>query len=313
MSIALPAALPAFDVLRSECLPVVALDQPRPRRALRIALLNLMPDKPVTETQHARLLAAGGHDVELTLLLPKNYRSKSTSAAHLDAFYRRWSEVRGEAFDGLIVTGAPLETLDFEKVDYWDELTEIFDWARGRVRRSFYICWAAQAALYHYHGVPKHVRERKCFGVFKHRVAKRSAKLLECVADDFWIPVSRHTEVRQSDLAGARGLEILVEGAETGPCLLEDRARGAHYMFNHLEYDADTLKREYLRDIAAERPVELPKNYFPEGNLDRAPVNFWRQAACALYSNWLDEIERDRDVSETLARRRAKGLVSAAA
>ena len=296
MSIVLPAALPAFDVLRKECLQVVRPDRPMPTatQPLRIAVLNLMPEKVTTETQIARHLAAGDHHVELSLLVPDSLRSRTTPAEHLDTFYRRWSEARDEHFDGLIVTGAPVETLPFEAVDYWDELRQIFDWARTHVRRSFYICWAAQAALHHFHGVPKHALSHKCFGVFKHQVARRSAALLTGIPDSFWIPVSRHTEVRAIDLARVAGLEILVDGPETGPCLVEDRAQRAHYMFNHLEYDADSLKREYLRDLASERPSQLPENYFPDGDPSQAPVNFWRASATTLFNNWLDETERAR-------------------
>ncbi len=300
MSIVLPAALPAFDVLRQERLQVVGPDRPMPSaaRPLRIALLNLMPEKARTETQLARLLAASNHHVELSLLVPNSYRPRTTPAEHLESFYRRWSEVRDEHFDGLIVTGAPVETLAFEAVDYWGELRQIFDWAQTRIRRGFYICWAAQAALHHFHGVPKHELSRKCFGVFKHQVASRSADLLAGIPDSFWVPVSRYTEVRAVDLARVAGLEILVDGPETGPCLVEDRARRAHYMFNHLEYDADTLKLEYLRDLASDRPTRLPENYFPDEDPSQPPVNFWRASAATLFNNWLNETERERTRAE---------------
>ena len=296
MSIALPSDLPAFDVLRQERLEVIApgIAAPAAKRPLKIALLNLMPEKIKTEIQLARLLGASEHHVELSLLVPESYRPKTTPAAHMAAHYRPWSAVRDEHFDGLIVTGAPVETLAFEAVDYWAELRSIFDWARSNVTRSFYICWAAQAALNHFHGVAKHPLERKSFGIFKHRVVSRSAALLAGLGECFWIPVSRHTEMRAEELRLVPGLETLVHGPETGPCLIEDRARRAHYMFNHLEYDADTLKQEYLRDQAAGRPIQMPENYFPDDDLDRAPVNFWRKAALRLFGNWLDQIERER-------------------
>ena len=295
MSIVLPAALPAFDVLQKECLRVVEPDNPMPTaaRPLRIALLNLMPEKVKTETQLARLLAAGDHHVELSLLVPDTYHPRTTPPEHLERFYRRWSQARDEHFDGLIVTGAPVETLDFEAVEYWQELCQIFDWARVHVHRSFYICWAAQAALHHFHDVPKHNLDRKSFGVYKHRVAHRPATLMNGIPNSLWIPVSRHTEVRTVDLARVAGLEVLLHGPETGPCLVADPNQRAHYMFNHLEYDADTLEREYRRDLAAGRSTQVPENYFPDGDPDRTPVNFWRPSAATLFGNWLDEIERE--------------------
>jgi homoserine O-succinyltransferase len=293
MSIVLPKGLPAQDTLAREGIDVrdrdAADDRMRPG-TLRIALLNLMPMKPVTETQFARLLGAGPYDVELTLLLPDGYMPKSVPAAYLHQFYRRWSEVREATFDGLIVTGAPVETLPFQEVAYWRQLARIFDWSQTHVAGSFHICWAAQAALHHFHGVPKHALARKAFGVYRHRVRNWGDPLMRGFGAELPIPVSRHTEVRAGDLPRGRGITVLAESPETGLALLADRPRHAYYMFNHLEYDGDTLAREYRRDVAAGKPVDLPANYFPDDDPTRDPPHTWRAAARLVFRNWLAEL-----------------------
>lgn len=296
MTIALPKGLPARDILRQETRFRDDSERPESHDAqtLNIALLNLMPEKQKTETQFARLLGGSGYHVDLTLLVPDTYQPKNTSHSYLEKFYRRWSEVRDKHFDGLIVTGAPVETLPFEQVDYWQELTEIMDWARYKVTRSFYVCWAAQAALYHYHEVPKYEMGQKRFGIFRHKAVDQTDRLLADIGDHFWVPVSRHTEVRRSDLSQITGLALLADATEAGPCLVADEGNRAHYMFNHLEYDAETLRDEYLRDLAAERPVNQPRNYFPFNDPQRPPVNFWHRSAQTLFRNWLSEIDRNR-------------------
>ncbi len=262
MPVILPPELPARPTLVGEGVEVLSPGEAKrlQLRPLRIALLNLMPTKAKTETQIARMLGGTPFQIDLTLFVPDGYAPKTTPAGHMAAFYRRFSEIRDRQFDGLIVTGAPVETLPFEEVSYWDELTRILDWSRSHVRRSFYICWAAQAALQHFHGVPKHGLEQKLFGVFRHRVVKPDADILRGFGDGFAVPVSRHTEVRAADLPSGCGVEILAHSTEAGLCLLEESARGAFYMFNHLEYDTDTLRDEYLRDLEAGKPIGLPKN-----------------------------------------------------
>jgi homoserine O-succinyltransferase len=294
MPIILTRNLPAYRILRDEGVEVLQPGdgthrQPPP---LRIALLNLMPEKTNTETQIARLLGESAHPVELTFFVPDSYRSKTTPAGHLATFYDRWSSIRERHFDGLIVTGAPVETLPFEDVTYWSELTAIFDWARCRVGQSYYICWAAQAALYHFHGVPKRPLAEKMFGVFAHRIVKPDTPLMKNLDEGFRVPVSRHTEVAAADLPAARGLEILAESDEAGLCLVHDAPIRAHYMFNHLEYDADTLAREYARDLRRGRPVALPRHYFPDDDPARDPAHSWRGSARTLFRNWLNEVER---------------------
>jgi homoserine O-succinyltransferase/O-acetyltransferase len=190
----------------------------------------------------------------------------------------------------LVITGAPVETMPFEEVEYWPELCRILDWAQTNVYRGFYICWGAQAALYHYHGVPKHLLPRKKFGIFRHRIVKSDASLLQGFNDEFSIPVSRHTETRKSDLPDKPGLNVLAESVESGLCLMEDTAHRAAYMFNHLEYDADTLKGEYERDVASGELIQIPKNYFPDDNPAQPPTNQWRSYAHLLFWNWIGEM-----------------------
>ena len=295
MPIKLPLGLPAGETLRREGVPVVtgAWSGPHGGPPLRIALLNLMPQKSVAETQIARLLGQAEQRVELTLLVPGSYRARTAPPAHLAAFYRPWPSVRDQDFDGLIVTGAPVETLPFEEVAYWDELTAVFDWAQARVRRSFTICWAAQAALHRAHGVPKHRLDQKLFGVFDQQAGRPDARLMKGLEHGFPTPVSRHTEVRAADLPRDRGLDVLASSPDSGLCLLEDRPRRTVYMFDHLEYDADSLRTEYRRDRDAGLAVALPRNYFPDDDPTRAPVNGWCGAARSLFGNWLDLIAGD--------------------
>ncbi len=300
MSIILPDGLPARWTLKAEGLEAVSLREAMSlrdggtsrRRPLRVLLVNLMPDKPATERQIARLLAATPHPVELSLAIPDGYRPKTADPAHIWAFYRPWSRMSDQAFDGLIVTGAPVETLAFEDVTYWPELREIFDWARDRVGRSFYICWAAQAALKHFHGVPKHRLAAKLSGVFRHRVHDRSHPLMRGFGGAFETPVSRHTEVRADDLPRRRGLEVLVTSVEAGLCAVGDRLNRALYMFNHLEYEADTLAREYLRDLKSGNPVSPPRHYFPGDDPARPPADRWSAHGRLLFANWVDEMRR---------------------
>jgi homoserine O-succinyltransferase len=251
-----------------------------------------MPTKVATETQIARLLGGTAIPVELILCLPDSYRSKTTPADHIASFYRRWSQLRDEPFDGLIVTGAPIETLPFEEVDYWSELCAIFDWAQSRSISSFNICWAGQAALRHFHGVPKHQLPEKMFGVFEHRVTSTEAPLLRGFSEEFPVAVSRHTEVRAADLPARTGLTVLAASAEAGLCLIEDRARRAVFMFNHLEYDTGTLAEEFFRDQRAGKPIAIPRNYFPDDDPTRPPVNSWRPYGHLLIANWLGEMDR---------------------
>ena len=265
MPIKIPNDLPARAVLDRERVPVIIEDVALRQdiRPLQIALLNLMPDKLRTETQLLRVLGTTPLQIEITLLRAANHESRNTPIEHLTAFYKIWNEVRDRRFDALIITGAPVEHLPFAEVDYWDELTQIFEWTKSNVYSGLFICWGAQAALHYFHGVPKYDVGEKRFGVFRHRVLKPFEPLTAGFDDFFFVPVSRYTEVRHRDVATVPDLEILVESKESGICLIQDFARRRFYMFNHLEYDAETLLGEYRRDRDAGLGTALPFNYFP--------------------------------------------------
>lgn len=296
MSILLHPDLPASRRLAAEGMSVAA--PPSGLAAgtapLRIALVNLMPKKIETETQFARVLAGSALPVELTLVLPDGYRPTHVPLEHLDAFYARFSDVAADRFDGVIVSGAPIETLPFEEVSYWPELRRIFDWARVNARSTFAVCWAGQAALHHFFGTPKRPLPRKMFGVYPHRVLAPDRALMRGLGPEFLVPVSRHTEVRKEDLPAGSGLEILAESFEAGLCLLADRDLRLICMFNHLEYDAWTLREEFARDRALGRPVSVPANYFPADDPDRAPVASWAPAGRRMFGNWLEELRGSR-------------------
>lgn len=259
-------------------------------RPLRIGLLNLMPNKARTETQFARLLGATPLQVELTLVRITNHAPRNTPAEHMISFYRSFEEIRSERFDGFIVTGAPVETLPFEEVSYWDELRRIFDWTQGNVHSCLNVCWGAQAAVHHFHGVPKHELGTKAFGVFRHRNLAPASPYLRGFSDDFSIPVSRWSEVRRADLPEGSGLSVLMESDEAGLCLLDDPAHRSLHMFNHIEYDTTSLAEEYFRDSAAGVPAALPVNYFPDDDSARPPENRWRSHAHLLFGNWINQI-----------------------
>ena len=292
MPIRIPNDLPARHTLDSEGVMVMteATAARQDIRPLRIGLLNLMPNKIKTETQFARLIGATPLQVELTLVKITSHTPKNTPAEHMLAFYEDWEDVKDEKFDGFIVTGAPVELLDFEDVTYWDELSRIFDWTQTNTHASFHICWGAQAALWHFHKVPKHALPDKRFGVYRHRNLKPSSPYLRGFSDDFSIPVSRWTENHRADIPASRGLEILMESDEAGLCLIDDRPHRALYMFNHIEYDTTSLSDEYWRDRTAGKPIALPANYFPKNDPQLPPENRWRSHAHLLFGNWINEL-----------------------
>lgn len=292
MPIKIPDDLPARSTLEREGVMILGeADAVRQDiRPLRIGLLNLMPNKIRTETQIARLIGATPLQVELTLVRMSGHVPRNTSADHMLSFYRPWSDIRHEYFDGFITTGAPVELLPFEEVDYWDELRRVFDWTQTNVHGSFNICWGAQAAVHHFHGVPKHALDKKAFGVFEHHNLAPASPYLRGFSDDFAIPVSRWTEVRREDLPGDHGITVLAESAETGLCLLEDPQHRALHMFNHVEYDSTSLAEEYFRDRDAGKPIDVPKNYFPGDDPAATPQNRWRSHAHLLFGNWINQI-----------------------
>jgi len=292
MPIKIPDDLPARATLEAEGVVVMretaAIRQDI--RPLRVGLLNLMPDKPQTETQFARLLGATPLQVELSLVQVTGHRPRNTSADHMAAFYRTWEQVRGQRFDGFIITGAPVETLPFEDVLYWDELRRIFDWTQTHTHACLTVCWGAQAAVRHFHGVPKHVLPQKRSGVYSHRNLAPTSPYLRGLSDDIDIPVSRWTEVRLEDLPTDGGLQVLLDSDDAGLCLLEDARRRTLHMFNHLEYEATTLADEFARDRAADPQAPAPCHYYPQGDPNQRPRNRWRSHAHLLFGNWLNEI-----------------------
>ncbi|TCP60550.1 homoserine O-succinyltransferase [Rhodovulum bhavnagarense] len=294
MPIKIPSDLPAYDVLTREGVMVMgeeAADR-QDIRPLRIGLLNLMPKKIQTETQFARLIGATPLQIELSLIRMTEHRTRNTAAAHMEAFYRPFAEIEAsdEKFDGLIVTGAPIEHLPFDEVTYWDELTRVMDWTQTNVLSTFGVCWGGMAMIYHFHGVQKHMLKAKAFGCFRHDNLEPASPYLRGFSDDFVIPVSRWTEMRQDEIDAAPGLKTLLGSDEVGPCLVEDPAHRALYIFNHFEYDSDTLKQEYDRDRANGTPTAVPENYFPANDPARPPRNRWRSHAHLLYGNWINQI-----------------------
>ena len=292
MPIKIPNDLPARATLEAEGVMVMReADAVRQDiRPMRIGLLNLMPNKIRTETQFARLLGATPLQVELTLVKMTNHVARNTPSDHIISFYRDFEDIRSEKFDGFIVTGAPVELMPFEEVTYWDELCEVFDWTQTNVHSSFNICWGAQAAVHHFHGMPKYPLPAKAFGVYRHRNLAPASPYLRGFSDDFSVPVSRWTEVRREDIPQGSGLEVLMESDETGLCLLHDPAHRALHMFNHVEYDSSSLADEYFRDVAAGKPIALPANYFPKNDPERQPENRWRSHAHLLFGNWINEL-----------------------
>ncbi|MCI4664330.1 MAG: homoserine O-succinyltransferase [Neomegalonema sp.] len=290
MPIKIPAGLPAGPILDAEGVMVMSEETALKQdiRPLHIGLLNLMPNKSRTETQFARLIGATPLQIDLTLLRMSEHLSRHTPAEYLEAFYQPWRDAEARKFDGLIVTGAPVELLPFAEVTYWDELQRIFDWTQTNVTSTFAVCWGAQAMLNYFHAVPKHALPRKAFGCYRHRNTMPGSPYLRGFSDNFTIPVSRWTEVRADEVPA--NLNILAAAEETGPSLIEDKEHRALYMFNHIEYDTTSLRDEYERERASGKNPDLPQNYFPDDDPGREPENRWRSHAHLLFSNWINEL-----------------------
>jgi len=292
MPIKIPENLPAYDILTREGVMVMSDAQAARQdiRPIQIGLLNLMPKKIQTETQFARLIGSTPLQIELTLIRMSEHQSKTTSAEHMDIFYQPFQAVKTKRLDGLIITGAPIEHLPFEDVTYWDELTEIMDWTQSHVHSTFGVCWGGMAMINHFHGVQKHMLDHKAFGCFRHQNLQPTSPYLRGFSDEFVIPVSRWTEMKADEIDAFDGLVTLLGSDEVGPCLVEDAAHRALYIFNHFEYDTDTLKQEYDRDIASNTPINVPLNYYHDDNPDLAPENRWRSHGHLLYGNWINQI-----------------------
>ena len=292
MPIRIPDKLPARETLTREGVAMMTESQAARQdiRPLRIGLLNLMPDKIRTETQFARLLGSSPLQIELVLVRIGQHKSKNTSEDHLLDFYEKWENIKHLKFDGFIITGAPIELLDFEDVTYWEKLTEILDWTKTNVHSSFFVCWGAMAAAYHFHEVPKYDLKKKAFGVFRHKNLQPASPYLAGFSDDFSIPVSRWTEARSEDIAKVDGIDMLMQSDETGPCLLHEKQGNRLYIFNHIEYDSTSLAEEYWRDRDSGNTIEIPLNYFPFNNPENEPQNRWRSHAHLLVGNWINQV-----------------------
>lgn len=290
MPIKIPDNLPAKETLTNENIFVMTEQRATHQdiRPLRIAILNLMPTKITTETQLLRLIGNTPLQVEVDLLHPKTHLSKNTPAEHLINFYKTFDEVQHEKFDGLIITGAPVEQMEFEDVTYWCELEKIMEWSKYNVYSTLYICWGAQAGLYYHYGIKKFPLKEKLFGVFQHRVCKTNTMLLRGFDDSFYAPHSRHTEVRREDIEKISALDILSDSESAGIYILKTDGGRQIYVTGHSEYDWDTLKSEYDRDVSKGLDIKVPKNYYPGDDPSKPPIVKWRGHANLLFSNWLN-------------------------
>ncbi|WP_342555086.1 homoserine O-succinyltransferase [Paenibacillus sp. FSL R7-0652] len=290
MPIKIPDTLPAKEVLEGENIFVMDESSAYKQdiRPLRIAILNLMPTKETTETQLLRLVGNTPIQVDVVLVHPKSHTSKNTSQEYLDLFYKTFDEIRHRRFDGMIITGAPVEQLDFEDVNYWEEIQEIFEWTKTNVTSTMHICWASQAGLYHHFDVPKVPLAEKCFGVFPHTISKPHVPLLRGFDEVFNVPHSRHTEVRREDIEKNDKLDILAESEEAGVFLVATKDGKQIFATGHAEYDPFSLKWEYDRDAAKGMDIALPKYYYPNDDPSRIPPATWRAHANLLFSNWLN-------------------------
>lgn len=292
MPLNLPDKLPAIDILKEENIFVIDNSRASTQdiRPLKIVILNLMPIKITTETDLIRLLSNSPLQIEVSFMKLKSHTSKNTPIEHMKAFYRDFECMRNEKFDGMIITGAPVEHLEFEDVNYWDEIQEIFDWTRTHVTSTLYICWAAQAGLYHHYGIPKYPLDKKMFGIFEHHICEGMSKLpiFRGFDDVFFVPHSRHTEVRRADIEKHPELTIISESDDSGVHIVMARGGREFYVTGHSEYSPYTLDTEYRRDLEKGLPIDMPKNYYRDNDPEKGPLVRWRSTANLLFSNWLN-------------------------
>ena len=290
MPIKIPNQLPATSTLTKENIFVMTETRAMTQdiRPLQILLLNLMPTKVDTETQLARVLGNTPLQIELELIAPSGHVSKNTSQAHMLAFYKTFDEVKERTFDGLLITGAPVELMEFEEVDYWPELCEIMEWSKTHVHSTLHICWGAQAGLYYHYGIQKKILDQKLFGVFQHTVEDPNFILFRGFDDKFWVPHSRNTTVDREDIEAVPGLKILAASPEAGVYAVKNDGCKQVFLMGHAEYDRDTLYKEYTRDVAAGIDIQVPANYFPDDDPTKMPLVKWRSCAHLLYTNWLN-------------------------
>lgn len=289
MPIKIPDNLPAYSALINEKIFVMPADRADHQdiRDLKIAIVNLMPDKITTETQILRLLSNTPLHVDIDLV-QMNHISKNTPQEHMLKFYKSFDEIRENRYDGLIVTGAPVEQIDFRDVDYWDELCEVFEWSKRNVYSTVHICWGAQAALFYHYGVPKYDLPKKMFGNFKHHITSPACSLLKGFGDVFHCPHSRHTEVRRADIDRVPELIVAAESYEAGVHVVSDRTERQFFLFGHWEYDRDTLSKEYFRDKKKGLEIDVPYHYFPDNDPSETPIFNWSCSANLMYANWLN-------------------------
>ena len=290
MPIKVPNGLPAVKTLKDENIFVMTHKRAAKQdiRPLKILLLNLMPKKIETETQYARLLGNTPLQVEMEMMYTTSHKSKNTSEEHLLAFYKTFDEIKDNKYDGMIITGAPVENMEFEEVEYWDELCKIMEWSKSHVTSTFHICWGAQAGLYYHYGIQKHPLPKKCFGVYPHKVDYKRSILFRGFDDTFMAPQSRHTTVYAEEIKKVKGLKILASSKETGVYAVSTSKGKQIFVTGHSEYDKDTLKNEYLRDKEKGLEIDIPKNYFPNDDPSKEPIVSWRAHANLLFSNWLN-------------------------
>ena len=290
MPIKIPNNLPAVKTLESENIFVMTETRAITQdiRPLKILILNLMPKKIETETQLARVLGNSPLQVDLELIHTETHKSKNVAEEHLLSFYKTFKDVKDRTFDGMIITGAPVEQLEFEEVTYWDELCEIMEWSKTHVHSTFHICWGAQAGLYYHYGIKKYPLDSKMFGVFPHRVDYKRSMLCRGFDDVFYAPHSRHTTIKREDIEAVKELKIISSSDEAGIYAIMTKKGRQIFITGHSEYDADTLKNEYLRDLSQGKPIKIPANYFPDNNPKKSPLVSWRSHANLLYSNWLN-------------------------
>lgn len=290
MPIQIPNDLPAAEVLQNENIFVMKQTRAETQhiRPLEIVLLNLMPTKIVTETQLSRMLGNTPLQVHLELMMLSTHKAKNTPEEHLLAFYKTFDELKDRKFDGMVITGAPVENMPYEQVNYWKELTEIMEWSKDHVHSTFHICWGAQAGLYYHYGIQKYPLPEKMFGVFKHTADYKRAILLRGFDDEFWAPHSRHTTIRREDIEATPGLKILASSEEAGVYIVMNKEGRQIFVTGHSEYDPDTLEREYLRDKYQGLPIQVPRNYYPDDDDSQPPIVRWRGHGNLLYSNWLN-------------------------
>jgi homoserine O-succinyltransferase/O-acetyltransferase len=290
MPVVVPNNLPAIDILREENIFVIESNEALHQdiRPLHIVILNIMPTKIKTETHLIRLLSNTPLQIEIELIHFRSHESKNTPKEHLEYFYKTFDEIKGRKFDGMILTGAPVEMLDFEEVDYWEEMKEIMDWSLHNVTSTLFICWSAQAGLYYLYGVPKYLLNKKMFGNFRHEINFKNSPIVRGFDDVFYAPHSRHTEIKREDILVVPELELVSESEEAGVYIVTAKSGKQVFVTGHSEYDPETLKDEYIRDLNKGLDIDMPKNYFPDDDTSKLPIVRWRSHANLLFTNWLN-------------------------